>query len=520
LAQNWTTSADGSQYTFNLRHNVTFSNGDPFNSYQVWLQMYAFYYLSGNGTSWLESYNVFDMSNVTFGANTIALINQSGLANPSPAVKSIMENSSWPIYVIDPNQIVFRLHAPFLYFPGTLVALDGLIFDSQFVLEHGGFGSATGVNTYFSQYPILGTGPYVVTQVSQNAYVRFTQNPTYWGKSLNQSVILQTPIFDPGHAKNVVVYYKPDDFARYSDLATGAVQISAVLNGNWNLVQANPNKYSYETLPSWGPLVSALALNTQVFPTNNTDFRLAIAHAINNTDIAQKAFFGKIDPYVGPEYPAWKQYYDLGNFSPYNYNLTLAKSYLNKSGIQNIPTITFAIPSGIAYDSVIAQIVQADLAQIGITVNVEIQEGNAYWGNYVDYHTEASNPQQIAQLSMMGGEAWAPNTLTPADYWVTFVSNGSAYGNWAIYSNPSVQACVNSFTSNSNVSQIESLCTSAQAQVYSDAPYIWFGVNRLWYGGGSLVWLKGVVTGLYLDPLWGGQDTTPIFNTVTFGTGH
>ena len=42
LASNWTISASGTTYTFNLRNNVTFSNGDPFNAYQaldanVWL---------------------------------------------------------------------------------------------------------------------------------------------------------------------------------------------------------------------------------------------------------------------------------------------------------------------------------------------------------------------------------------------------------------------------------------------------------------------------------------------------
>src|SRR5208283_2715328 len=81
LAENWTASADGRTYTFNLRNNVKFSNGDPFNSYQVWMEMYGFIYLSGNSTGWLESYPVFDMSTVKFGPSTIALINQTGLIN-------------------------------------------------------------------------------------------------------------------------------------------------------------------------------------------------------------------------------------------------------------------------------------------------------------------------------------------------------------------------------------------------------------------------------------------------------
>jgi len=36
LASSWTVSGDGMNYTFQLRHDVTFSNGDPFNAYVMW----------------------------------------------------------------------------------------------------------------------------------------------------------------------------------------------------------------------------------------------------------------------------------------------------------------------------------------------------------------------------------------------------------------------------------------------------------------------------------------------------
>ncbi len=87
---------------------------------------------------------------------------------------------------------------------------------------------------------------------------------------------------------------------RYTDLSTGAAQIAAVESEDWNLVQANLNKFSYFTMPPWGALTTAVALNTQIFPTNNTDFRLAIVHAINYTDITTKVFFGQASPMVGP----------------------------------------------------------------------------------------------------------------------------------------------------------------------------------------------------------------------------
>ena len=318
LAQNWTISPDGLTYTFTLRPNVTFSNGDPLNAYQVWMEMYGFYYLSGNSSTWLESYPLFNMNSSNFGAATVALINQSGLVHPSQAALNVMTNSSWPIYAPSANQIVFHLAAPFNYFPGTLVAFEGLIYDSQWLLDNGGFGTSTQFNTNFNQNPIPGTGPYKVTTVSENAYVQFAQNPTYWGNSLTPAQIAAQPMFDPGHAKNVVVKNVPDDLTRYTDVSSGAAQISAVQSQNWNLVQANLNKFWYFVMPPWAALMTAVAMNTQVFPTNNTDFRQAIVHAINYSDITTKVFYGQSAPMVGPEYPAWKQFYDLGNLQPYS----------------------------------------------------------------------------------------------------------------------------------------------------------------------------------------------------------
>jgi ABC-type transport system substrate-binding protein len=141
-----------------------------------------------------------------------------------------------------------------------------------------------------------------------------------------------------------------------------------------------------------------------------------------------------------------------------------------------------------------------------------------YVSVYGSYSTNLAGASQIGQLSFVdAGESWAPYALTPADYWLTFVSNGSLYGNWAIYSNPVVQKCVDSFTSSTNTSYIQSLCTKAQAQIYSDAPYYWVGVDGLWLPtGGSVVWNKNVIKSFSVDPTFTGASWVPFFNTVTF----
>jgi peptide/nickel transport system substrate-binding protein len=518
LAVNWTVSASGATYTFDIRPNVTFSNGDPLNAYQVWMQMYGYYYLSSNSSTWLESYPLFNMSNVDFGPATIALINQSGLITPSQQALGIMDNSSWPIYVTSPSQIVFQLIAPFNYFPGTLVAYEGLVYDSQYLLDNGGFGTPTNFNPNFNQSPVPGTGPYMMQSMSEQAYVQFAQNPKYWGDSLTPVEIAQQPMFDPGHAKTVIVKNVPDDLVRYTDVSTGAAQISGIEAQDWNLVEANLNQFSYFIAPPWTALMTAVALNTQIFPTNNTYFRQAIVHAINYSDINSTVFFGQSAPMVGPEYPAWSQYYDLGNLPPYSYNLTLAQQDLNKSGITNPGTLDFSTIASCSFCLAIAQIVQGDLSELGLNVQITATAVGTQQAPYAAYSTELANANQIAPLALLGTGDWAPATLTPADYWVSFVSNGSFLGNYAVYSNPTVQSCVNAFTSTSNTSQIQALCKRAQQQIYNDAPYAWLGVNRLWYVDGSLVWQKNVVKSFYVDQVWGGQDLAPLFNTVSFAS--
>jgi hypothetical protein len=52
--------------------------------------------------------------------------------------------------------------------------------------------------------------------------------------------------------------------------------------------------------------------------------------------------------------------------------------------------------------------------------------------------------------------------------------------------------------------------------VYNDAPYIWLGALKLVFGGGSVVWDKNVVSGMLVDPVFTGESSTAIFNTITF----
>ncbi len=522
LAVNWTVSPNNTIYSFNLRKGVTFSNGDAFNSYEVWAWMYGIYYLEANSSNWFQSYSIFNMSKVNFGPSTLALLKTANLSNPSQQVISLMSNTSWPIYVNGADQIVYHLDVAFPWFLNILVVNAGMMADVQYILNNGGFGTPAQLNSYFGTHPIPGTGPYMVTSVAVNENVQFAQNPTYWGRNLSQSAIAGNPYLDPGHVKNVIINYRPDDVSRYTDLSTGAAPISAIITQNWPLIQANPSTYGYVTMPSFSGLIFALAFNSHLYPTNVTDVRQAIVHAINYTNLNSTAFFGELSPFVGPEYPAVPQFYDLGNYTPYNYNLTLAKQYLNaanQSGQLKGPlTVSYNVANGCATCVNVAQIVQTDLAQIGINVQISVVSSAQIYAYNCAYTCEVQNAAKIPNIGVMGGTiSYAPGSLSPIDNWELWLSNQSLSNDWAVYANPVVQACINSFTNGSSISQMTNLCTTAQGQIYKDAPYDWIGVERLFWASGSVAYLKSVISGFYMDPVWGGGGaTTPIFNTVTF----
>jgi ABC-type transport system substrate-binding protein len=519
LAQNWTVSTNGSIYTFNLRPNVNFTNGDPLNAYEVWTVFYGAYYLSGNASGWYNGYQLFNMTPVEFGPATVTLINQSsGLNNPTPQAQAVMMNSSWPIYVVNSNTIAFHLVNSFPWFLGTLPGLIGQIYDANWVMDHGGFGTPTSINNYFTLNPIPGTGPYYVSDVSNQQYVEFTQNPNYWGKNLPASIIQSNPLISPGQAKNVILYAKLDDSVRYLDLSTGAVQISYIGPGNWVQILQDPQKYGYLSMPSDAGLVAAETLNTQLYPTNITDVRLAIVHAINMTDVIDKSY-GAGTQFVGPEYPAWPQFYDLGNYTPYSYNLTLAENYLTQAGFPNgkgLPALSYTVDT-CGYCSERAQIIQSDLAQIGITVNINIYTGSNWCAiacqSFQGYQGELT---QVGNIEDIGGNNWGPTFLSPAEYWVAFASNVSAYGDTALFATSTSNGCAQSFFNGSSIPTIQSICGQAQQQLYNSGAYFGWTVLKYFHGASSTAWLSSEIKNVYFDPFWSGITIDPIFNTVVY----
>ncbi len=468
LATGWNVSSDGTTYTFNLRQGVTFSDGSPFNAYQVWTEMYYWWYLSGNASSFWAGINLFNTSSIDVGPATFALINQSGIASPSQQVLSIMENSNLPIYVTGQYSINFRMIGPFLFLLNTLAGYEGIIFDSMYVLQHGGPGNPTTINSYFNTNPIPGTGPYIISNLQNGVFVEFSKNPTYWGNNLTSSQIAGNAENDPGHFKNVIIYVGGSDTVRYIDLTTNKVQMASLFTSNFQLIQNNP---AYGIVNTKYPAVLVfLNMNNLVFPFNVTLIRQAVVHAINYSQLIQQIAFGHGVQFMGPESPNYGPYYDPGNLPPYQFNLTLAQQEMTQAGYPNgkgVPTISFQIDqNGISWEEPAATLIQADLAQIGITLSLQVVP-HSVWGNYYNpYYIEAENASVVNEMAFTPPAGFAPDYLAPTDFWGGFVTNGSFNGNFAIYNNPIVDQAVNLMaTSDNQTAILQQLQLSSAADI-------------------------------------------------------
>ena len=158
-----------------------------------------------------------------------------------------------------------------------------------------------------------------------------------------------------------------------------------------------------------------------------------------------------------------------------------------------LPSISINVPANCQGCQDAATIIQAGLSTVGLNSQITLSTVPQFTGQYGSYSYNLQNAQSLPDISVWLGPAWQPYANTQVDAWASLVSNESGYGNIGIYYNSKVQACISAFFDSSNTSYIESLCSTAQAQIYNDAPFINFGTS-LWDFTGTVAWSKSVVS--------------------------
>lgn len=318
LAKEWK-RADASTYVFTLRTDAKFADGTPVTVDDV---LYSIEKArdpkASPGTSWAWA-----------GVDTVT---QTGT-----------------------DEITIALSAPNVAFEWNPTAAGALFVTSKAFFEKvGTLGTA--------QSLILGSGPYKATAFQPDSYAEFERVDTWWG--------------GVPKVKKVRFEFISDENARLLARRSGDVDLAfSVPIGQldqWKSVAGTRIETASDR--SW----AGILFDVTVAPFDDQHVRTAVALACNRKDIVDGVLAGNGEVALGlpapavlatavPESDARTL---LDTIPQYDFDLDAAKAELAKSSVPGGFTVEWTYPNSGPQLGRAAQVIAADLAKIGITVNV------------------------------------------------------------------------------------------------------------------------------------------------------
>lgn len=278
LATSWQGSADGLSFTFNLRKNVSFHDGEPFTS-----------------------------ADVAFSALQV----WKPLQNLGQVVFANLATVDTP----DKHTAIFRFSKPT---PPQLIenALPAL---TSVLPKHLYDGTDIANNPHNIQ--LVGTGPFQLTEYAQGQYYRLTKNPNYWDTG--------KPYLD-----GIIYRVLPDRASTSAALESGEVQLSAFsgvplvdLKRLATLPQLSVITKGYEGIT----YQLTLEINHANKALSDVRVRRALAHAIDQKVIVDTIFLGYAQAAQGPIPETAKTFFADG-LPTYPFDPKAAEKLLDEAG--------------------------------------------------------------------------------------------------------------------------------------------------------------------------------------------
>jgi peptide/nickel transport system substrate-binding protein len=387
LAKNWTISPDGMNYTFYLRNNITFSNGDPCNAYTIWFSIYRTIIMD-QAPAWILTQNLAAGNGIDFNI-TAEILNSINYTHPSQRDLYYMEYPNQSVQVVNPNELIIHLgygyngHKPYNAFLATLITPMAAAVDPIVIQNHGGV--VAGSPNSWMESNAIGTGFYTLYSNIPGQSITLMASENYWAKNLPQNELNYA--IEPPHIKYIILNYKSLD-ARLTDIKSGNAQIIEAPVQYYSTLK-NISNINVKVLPIvFGSSQGAyyIYMDPYAFPPfENLSVRKAITYAIDYQGIINGVFKGFASQWIGPIPPGFPYYNEsTAGLVPYQQNLTLAaefladagyKAYLpngtliNKNG-KDFPQVNFLYDGDSPSETAAAQIIQQNLAKIGININL------------------------------------------------------------------------------------------------------------------------------------------------------
>lgn len=229
------------------------------------------------------------------------------------------------------------------------------------------FDMTTRVGAMFSRTGVaelatkpVGTGPYTFDSWRRGDSIKLVANTGYWGTAPK--------------SKTVLLKYFKDSTALNNALLTGGIDVVSTVQAPESLPQfTRDSRFDLIEGTTSGEVV--LSFNNSKAPLNDVRVRRAIRYAIDHKALLQAAWAGRgqlIGSMVPPTDP-W--YEDLT--AQYPHDPQKARQLLAEAGTPN-PVLRLRIP-GLPYAVAAGQVVKSQLAQVGITAELDQLEFPARW---------------------------------------------------------------------------------------------------------------------------------------------
>lgn len=221
----------------------------------------------------------------------------------------------------------------------------------------------------FNKKPI-GSGPFVLKSFEIGKEIVLEKNNNYF---------LHPPFID-----KVVYHFAPDPSGAFLMLKTRKVdiqsltplqverQISEEIKKNYRIVEESANAYTY------------LGFNLRDKKFQSKEVREALSLAINRQEIIDIVHFGHAKICTGPFMPRTFAFND--KVQPPKQNISRAKHLLLKAGYNEQKPLTFTLSTSSSNTSrlYVAQILQHQLAKVGVKMSIKVMEWQAFLNTVVE----------------------------------------------------------------------------------------------------------------------------------------
>ncbi|MFT4307288.1 MAG: ABC transporter substrate-binding protein [Microbacterium sp.] len=381
IAESWETNEDSSVYTFHLRDDITFHDGTDLTA-----------------------------DDVVASIERVQAINQ-GFASLITGIESVTAT--------DDTTVVIELSAPDVYLPGKLQKIAIVSADA---IEENATDEDPWAQDWFAENE-AGSGPYQLDEWDKGTSIELSAFDDYyldWEEGTPTQVSLRTDtdvqtalqLLEQGEI-DMMGAVGPDESAAAADMdGVKLIEQSAL---------------SVKTLP----------LNVNNEALSDVRVREAISLAFDY-EAMNEYYEGYAETSVGPLPSGFGD--GIEDLAPNEQDVERAKELLAEAGYGDGLTLTYMGVSGLSYEEFTGTLLEQNLADIGITLEINMVP----WAQMVELQSDPATAADITFLDM-SAVSDDPSAMLAQEFLSSDIASEGGY-NWSYYQNTELDDAITSLS--------------------------------------------------------------------------